>query len=147
MKSIILSYIPFSKLADIQISNVIKYYKRKSMKNCNSGDLVCYVLRAISKIGSILVPFVLAVETCEEKSSSLVCRSGLPLLVVSSIAPTLWAQCLRDRQFLHLLILLNYLQLLLFGILHDCFLLFGERIVVAAKFANESVSCGGAFDE
>ena len=52
-----------------------------------------------------------------------------------------------DGQILDFLILFDYFQFGIFGVLDDYFLLTGQGVVVPAKFADESMSVVGVFNE
>ena len=91
---------------------------------------------------SILIPLELAVAASVEQGRGLVSRSGLPLLVVGLVASALGTEdAVGDGQLGYLLVLLDDLQFVLFGVADDYLLLPGERVEVAAELADEPVAC------
>lgn len=81
-----------------------------------------------------------------EQGGSLVSGSGLPLLEICLIVSALVAVCLGYRQFLCLLVLLNYLQFCILCELHHCFVVADDGEVVSALMAEESIALVGILD-
>lgn len=92
-------------------------------------------------LASIFIPLELAVTASVEQGGCFVSRPGLPLLVVCLVASALGTQhAVSDGQLRDLLILLDDLQLVLFGVADDYLLLLGKRVEVAAELADEPVA-------
>ena len=84
----------------------------------------------------------MTINASVEQSCRLICRSRLPLLEVSPVMAAFLAVGFSDRKFLHLLILLQHLQLCLFRVFDNYLLLPAERVVVATEFADKPIAIG-----
>jgi hypothetical protein len=87
-------------------------------------------------IGSVFVPFMLALHTSEENCRSLVRASSLSFFVIRFGRVALRAERSRNWKLFHFLVLLDNFKLLVMQVTDHIFLLSGQVVVISTHLAD-----------